>query len=254
MKASSSTESIFSRFPLGGVLLGLLLAVGLVVSAMQVTRAWIHIADSQVITVTGSARQDVVSDLAVWGAVFATEANTMVAAQQKLKGDEGKVRAFLVQNGVTNAGFSAISIQRLKPGGRDGWEGEESRQTVGFRLLQVLRVESTNLPLVATLQQRSTALVEQGVELSDQGISYMYTRVGEAKVDLLAAATKDARQRAEQIASQGGRRLGSLRNARMGVFQITPRNSNDTSAEGINDTSSRDKSIRAVVSASFTME
>jgi hypothetical protein len=40
----------------------------------------------------------------------------------------------------------------------------------------------------------------------------------------------------------------------MGVFQITGRNSNETSAEGINDTSTRDKSIRAVVSASFTME
>jgi hypothetical protein len=247
-------ESIFNRFPVGGVLLGLLLAAGLVVSAMQVTRAWIHIADSQVITVTGSARQDVVSDLAVWGAGFAAEADTVVVAQQKLKADEAKVRAFLAQNGATNAEISAISIQRLKPAGRDDSFDGEYRKTVGFRLSQTLRLESTNLPLVATLQQRSASLVEQGVELNDHGIAYLYTRVAEAKVDLLAAATKDARQRAEQIASQGGRRLGSLRNARMGVFQITPRNSNETSAEGINDASSLDKSIRAVISASFTMD
>ena len=71
---------------------------------------------------------------------------------------------------------------------------------------------------------------------------------------MLAAATKDARERAEQIASQGGRKIRALRAAKMGVFQITPRNSSDTSAEGINDTTSREKTIRAFVSASFTME
>lgn len=249
MNSPSPNGSLLNRIPLAGVLLGLLLAAGLVVSSMQVTRVWMHIADSQVITVTGSARQDVVSDLAIWGAAFAVEADTVVGAQQKLKADELKVRGFLAQNGINGAEISAINIQRLKE-----TYGEETRKTVGFRLSQVLRFESTNLQLVATLQQKSGALVEQGVELNDQGISYLYTKVAEAKVDLLAAATKDARQRAIQIASQGGRQLGSLRSARMGVFQITPRNSNDTSAEGINDTSSRDKSIRAVISASFTME
>jgi hypothetical protein len=39
----------------------------------------------------------------------------------------------------------------------------------------------------------------------------------------------------------------------MGVFQITPRNSNDISAEGVNDTTTREKTIRAIVTASFTM-
>jgi hypothetical protein len=243
-------ESILARLPFGGFLPGLLLAAGLVVSAMQITRTWMHIADSQVITVTGSARLDVVSDLATWNAVFAAEADTMAAAMQKLKADEQKVRAFLEQNGVGGAEISAINIQRLKPDA----DYRDSQKTVGFRLSQGVRLESTNLPLVAAVQQRSGSIVESGVELNDQGIQYLYTKVADAKVDLLAAATKDARQRALQIASQGGRQLGALRSARMGVFQITPRNSNETSPEGINDNTAREKSIRAVVSASFAMD
>jgi len=48
-----------SRPHLLGVLAGLFLAAGLVLAAMLVTRAWLQIAESQTITVTGSARKAV---------------------------------------------------------------------------------------------------------------------------------------------------------------------------------------------------
>jgi len=37
----------------------------------------------------------------------------------------------------------------------------------------------------------------------------------------------------------------------VGVFQITPRNSTDVSDYGINDTSSREKDVTAVVTITF---
>jgi hypothetical protein len=83
---------------------------------------------------------------------------------------------------------------------------------------------------------------------------YVYTRAGEAKIEMLAEATRDARARADQIAAQGGRSIHTLRAARMGVFQITPLHSSDTSAEGLNDTTSLDKSILSVVSATFSLK
>ena len=64
----------------------------------------------------------------------------------------------------------------------------------------------------------------------------------------------DAQVRAEQIASQGGRTITQLRSARMGVFQITPVYSSQTSSEGINDTTSLDKTVTAVVTASFSLK
>ena len=42
-----------------------------------------------------------------------------------------------------------------------------------------------------------------------------------------ASATKDARNRAETIASNSKSKLGTLKKATMGVFQITGRNSSD---------------------------
>jgi len=39
-----------------------------------------------------------------------------------------------------------------------------------------------------------------------------------------------------------------------GRFQITPRHSNDTSGEGLNDTTSLEKNITAVVTATFLLK
>jgi len=242
-------SNLSNRLSWGGLLLGLCLAAGLIISAAQVTRAWLHIADSQVISVTGSAHQDVTSDLAVWTAAFSTEADQLSEAQQKLKADAARVTDFFEQRGITNAEISAINIQRLRSNAND-----DNSKTVGYRLRQTLRLESADVARVMELQQQSSSLVAAGVELDDLGIEFIYTRLAEAKIDMLAAATKDARARAEQIASEGGRKIRALRSAKMGVFQITPRNSSDTSSEGINDTSSREKTIRAIVTANFSLK
>ncbi|MFA5160529.1 MAG: SIMPL domain-containing protein, partial [Candidatus Omnitrophota bacterium] len=42
--------------------------------------------------------------------------------------------------------------------------------------------------------------------------------------------------------------------AKMGVFQITPVNSTEISDWGMNDTTSLDKKVTAVVNASFSIE
>lgn len=47
---------------------------------------------------------------------------------------------------------------------------------------------------------------------------------------------------------------GLVASASMGVIQIAPRHSGQTSWEGMNDTSSLDKTITAVVTASFALK
>jgi uncharacterized protein len=81
---------------------------------------------------------------------------------------------------------------------------------------------------------------------------YFYTKIADLKIDMLALATKDARNRAGKIAENAGSKLGELKSAKMGVFQITPINSNEVSDYGINDTSSIEKEIMSVVNCVFS--
>jgi hypothetical protein len=242
-----------SRPHLLGVLAGLFLAAGLVLSAMLVTRAWLKIAESQTITVTGSARKAVQADLVIWRGSFTAEAATLLDAQRKLKLDQAKVEAFLKGKAVANFFFTPITIQELHALVKDE-SGLAQSKTTGYRLTQTVQLESGDVERITQLDRDSTALVEDGVLFTPVPAEFIYTKAGEAKVEMLAEATKDARARAEQIAAQGGRGISQLRAARMGVFQINPRHATQTSAEGINDTSSFEKTITSVVSTTFSLK
>jgi hypothetical protein len=96
--------------------------------------------------------------------------------------------------------------------------------------------------------------VEQGVIFTVAPTQFIYSKSGEAKIEMLAEATKDARARAEQIAGQGDRVIYRLHDADQGIFQITPLHSVSTSWSGENDTTSRHKTITAVVTATFLLK
>jgi hypothetical protein len=243
-----------SRPQLFGMLAGLFLAVGLVLSSMLGTAAWVKIKNSQFITSKGSTRKNVKSDLVVWSGSFVTEAPTLLEAQHNLKADAAEVGEFLNQNGVTNAVFKPIAIEEIQASVSNETNGESvSRQrTVGYKLTQKVRVESENVERLAGLD--TTPLVEQGVLFTTEPPQFLYTKVAEEKIEMLADATKDARARAEQIAAQGSRSIANLHDAEMGVFQITPLHESNTSGEGESDTSSMEKTITAVVTATFLLK
>ena len=240
-----------SRPQLFGMLAGLFLAVGLVLSSMLATTTWLKVKNSQFITAKGSTRKNVKSDLVVWKGSFTTEAPTLLEAQQKLKANAVKVGQFLTGNSVSNYVFKRIGIEELKASIKDadGWRQE---RTTGYRLTQSVRVESSDVDRLAQLD--TTPLVEQGVLFTTERPQFLYTKVAGEKIEMLADATRDARARAEQIAAQGSRSIANLHDAEMGVFQITPLHETDTSSGGENDTSSLDKTITAVFSATFLLK
>ena len=253
----------FSKSHLFGMLAGLFLAVGLVLSANLATTAWVRIKNSQFITVKGSARKNVKSDLAIWTANFSVQAQTLLDAQRQLKNDRAKVEAFLNAAGMTNHFFKAISIEELRATFENVTTNKDlagvkvissQEKIIGYKLKQVAEARSGDVERIVRLDSDSTSLVEQGVLLATEPPRFIYTQAGEAKIEMLAEATKDARTRAEQIATQGGRGLASLHDAEMGIFQIAPLHSNDTSGEGVNDTTSLDKTITAVVTATFALK
>jgi hypothetical protein len=235
------------------MLAGLFLAAGLVCSTLFAASAWVKVKNRQVISVKGSARKNVDSDLVIWTGSFAAEATSLLEAQRKLKADSGRVSEFLTSHQVTNGEFSSIAIVELKASQRDAI-GANQGSTVGYRLTQSVTVESAGIGHIIELDRESTVLVEEGVLFTSEAPQFLYTKAAEAKIEMLAEATKDARDRAEQISAQGGRSIARLYSAEMGVFQITPLRATQTSWEGMNDTTSRQKTITAVVTASFEME
>ena len=80
-------------------------------------------------------------------------------------------------------------------------------------------------------------------------------KLGELKLEMLAEAAKDARNRAENILrSAGNTDIGPLVYSSMGIININPANSTETSNEGNNDTSSYEKDIITIVRAEYKVK
>ena len=114
-------------------------------------------------------------------------------------------------------------------------------------------MRSTNVGEISQIAREATELINQGILIESTAPKYYYTKIGDLKVEMLGEAAKDAKDRAEKIASSTGNSIGSIRSAKMGVLQITAADSTDVSDYGVYDTSTIEKDMTAVVNVSFAV-
>jgi uncharacterized protein len=240
------------RFP--QLLLGMsALALGLVLAALIGASAFKQAkrAGDQ-IEVTGSAKEQIRADYAVWRISVASQSPVLQEAYGEITRHSQAVRQFLAQSGVAD---SAVSVKPISTQGvyRTTETGMQTSELLGYRLDQQIEVRSADVNGITVLSERATQLINQGVPLQSSSPEYLYTKLSDVRTRMLAAATEDAKNRAEAIAKSAGADIGAVRSARQGVFQITPRNSTEVSDYGINDTSSLEKDITAVVRVTFAV-
>src|SRR3984893_2247413 len=233
---------------------GLALAIGLVLGSAIFSWGFMRSKNrDQTITVTGSARKRIRSDLVIWKAGVSYQSAVLSDAYRALSESVPRVKAYMISKGIAEnqITISSISSQTLHAKSSDG---EDSGQITGYSLKQELEVRSNDVDKIAKIAREATELINQGILLESMPPAYTYTKLGDLKIEMLSEAAKDAKVRAQQIAQSTGSSIGSVRSARMGVLQITPADSSEVSDSGMNDTSSLDKDITAVVNIGFAVD
>lgn len=235
------------------VLVAVILAAGLITSTLIATNGLIEIKGSRSITVTGSAKQQLKSDLIVWKGYFSCQSPLMAEAYTKLKEDSEKVKKYLLSKGLKEEELVFSSIDS-SPIYEVNYNGQYTNNIIAYRLSQRVEISSSEVDKITRISREATELMNEGVEFQSFPPEYFYTKIADLKVSMLAEATKDAKNRAEQISGNTGSSIGALKSAKMGVFQITPLYSTEVADYGINDTSSLDKEITAVVTCTFELK
>lgn len=230
---------------------GFLLALANIVCVVVFSFAWVHVrTPPKSLSVTGSAKRTIESDLIVWTARVSATDPELAKAYEELKASSDKTAAWLKAQGVKDEEMKLSSITTTKHFAETE-KGQKTDRITGYELTQDLEVTSPRVKDVEGVSRNITGLIKDGVELESLQPQFLYTKLADLKIAMLADATKDATVRAQQIAQNSNGRLGSLEEARMGVMQINPVHSSETTGEGNNDTTSREKDVIAVVSAKF---
>ena len=236
------------------IILGICFVVATIVSTVIFSQWLIKIKkfSSEVIKVTGSAEKNIVSDYMVWISSFSRKDLKMVDAFGKLKEDLVTVKEYLASNGVKQEEVITYPVE-TEVLYKKTEKGTNTNEIEGYRLTQGVEIRSKDVTKTTDISRRSTELIEKGIEFMSYAPQYFYTKLPELKLEMLAEATSNAKKRAEQMAVSTGNKIGVMRSARMGVFQITPVNSFDVSDYGYNDTTSLEKKVNAVVNVEFAI-
>ncbi len=232
---------------------GTALAIGLVISS--IIGGWFYSTKrgDEAITVTGSAKRRISSDLVVWTAGVSAQSPTLTSAYAQLADNIPKIKQYLLSKGIPEDQMTVSSISTTTVKRRDA-EYNDTGEITGYSLTQNIEVRSTDVAKIAQVAREATELINQGILIESGAPKYYYTALGDLKIEMLGEAAKDARERADRIASSTGNSIGSVRSAKMGVLQITAADSTEVSDYGLYDTSTVEKDMTAVVNVSFAVD
>jgi uncharacterized protein len=251
------TDDVNKFHALSRLLRAIAIGLAIVIAAAFVGKALVDAIRvrqrEQRITVTGSATRRIQSDFIVWESRVQSRDAVLTAAYKKLAADVPIVVAFLKARGIGEGNIKVHStvVTELHPHDQEGKVQEEV--TVGYITEQTVQVKSNEIAKVEQASREATQLIDRGVYIHSAAPLYIYTKLAELKIQMLAEASKDAHLRAEQIALNTHAKLGGLLIAKMGVLQVNPEFSTEVSWDGNNDKTTLDKDVIAIVTASFAL-
>lgn len=202
------------------------------------------------ITVTGSASEIVTSDSGVWRFQIKTDNISRAEAYRALSSQKPIVIQFLKSKGIKDNEIEFLGINNYAKY-KTSPNGYSTQEVSGYTYEQTVKINSKDVELIKKLHLEIPSLIEKGIVINSFEPNYLYSGLADKKAELLQKATADAKFRAKEMLRATGNRVGKIRSVRMGVFQITPPDSNEVSDWGINDTSSIEKKVTAVSNVVF---
>jgi hypothetical protein len=208
------------------------------------------------VEVTGLGTKDFTSDLIVWSGSFSRQKMDLQSAYASLNADRKYIKKYLLDKGIKEEEmvFNAVDISKQYEYEYDE-NGNSHRYFSGYLLTQTITVESQNVDQVEKVGREVTEIINAGIEFNSHSPSYYYTKLEELKIEMIAQATENAKERAEKIAENSDAELGELKSADMGVFHILGKNQNETySWGGTFNTYSKEKTARVTMKLSFNID
>lgn len=224
----------------------IILALGFVISSLVISWGLHNIRkQTNFVTVKGLSEKEVSADKAWWSINAQFGANSTEDIKNGVARIESKVTSFLRSKGFVNNEINIESVNIRQ----NNYEGAQKAMNADLRI-------SVTTNEIAKVQNASKAvgdLIAQGILVqSDKwssGPKYYYTKFKDSKKEMLAEATKEAKAAANEFAINSNSKVGKIKRANQGVFQILPGNQTNE-----NEVFFPDKIIRVVSTIDYYLD
>lgn len=251
-------EKIKTQFFMKNYIAVSIAALGLIISAAFLGNAVKNRNKSQnTISVTGLGSKTFISDLITWSGSFSKNNFDLKSAYDGLASDRKIIADYLKSKGIKDDEivFSAVDIQKQFRSYTDSNGTYQQGEFSGYNLSQNVSIQSKEVSKVENISRNITEIINRGIEFTSSSPQYFYTKLSEVKQQMIADATKDAKERAEKISENAGSSLGNLKKATMGVIQITaPNSGEDYSWGGTYNTTSKEKEASITIKLEYEVD
>ena len=240
------------------IIFGIILALGLIAAAFVLGTQFKNLKQSGTITVKGLAEAPYKANLAqiqmgvsAWGQDYA-------GALANGKNDFKALQQFVASKGfsVSSQNVTPISVEPYNEDYVDEQGQTRTRQN-GYKATQTLSISSQELNKITNMLAQV-----QNYRISHESVTfekpqYLLNDLEKIKHDLIAKATDDANKRAEEFAKTGHAKVGVMRSASQGSFNILDAHNPDTDDSDYGGTYEKegvDKLGRLVVTIDYAIE
>lgn len=210
-------------YEISGVSFGI--AIGLIVLGFLIRSGLTHIADNRrTVVVRGLCEQEVMANKVTWPIVSKEVGNDLPTIYDNLEKTNRLILSFLKGNGITDDEISVNS-----PAVIDMQADRYLSNPSPYRYLvtNVVVVTSSKVDKINELIKRQTELLKEGVAVVAGDYQYQtiyeYTDLNTIKPEMIAEATKNAREAAVKFAEDSHSKVGKIQSASQGQFSIEDR-------------------------------
>jgi uncharacterized protein len=200
------------------------------------------------VTVRGLAERNVTADLATWTIAYSEQGTELGPVQAAVDEKSRAVRAFFKRHGFTDQDLSdtGASVSQFYDSNR-GQNSVTVRQKIQLRTKDVMKARRAFA--------RQADLIRSGVALEEgSGMVYSFTRLNQIKPEMIAEATRNARQSAQQFARDSGTGVGGIKQATQGYFSIGARDGDVDGEGGSSAGDSPFQKVRVVTTVDFYLD
>ncbi len=204
---------------------GAFIAAGIVIASYMAVSQLINYKQAhRTISVKGLSEKNVLADKARLVVEFSLEGNDKIKLLRK-----GEEKKELIKQKLLENGYDAAEISLKEISGIRGFRDYPARaEGPHFEFIGVVRVETPDVMKVYNQNMRSVLQNTKGVSKIAANPRYFLSKLNDHKQGMIKEATENGYQTALSLVQHTKHKVGALKKAEQGVFEITTRDDEES--------------------------
>lgn len=210
------------------IIIGICVSISLLFVGFFIYKGLKTFSDKErVVSVRGLSEMIVDSDYANLKIKYTEGDNDMQSLLNKIENNNNKIVSFIKSNGLTDSEIN-LGVPVIKDKKNTEYNNNYSSNSLRYYCEETITIQSNKVENVRKIELSQFDLYKQGITLSQSSYEYegdskyTFTKLNDIKPKMIEESTNNARIAGEQFSKNSKSKLGGIKSAYQGQFEITP--------------------------------